>query len=160
MFILTIGLDGGLHDVVMIESTRREKYNALVEEVSREHERGLPVLVGTVSVDVSETLSKLLKRKGLKHEVLNAKLHQREAEIVATAGRAGSITIATNMAGRGTDIKLGPGVKKCQVCGIQSKLAPFAQIQEKPDLDQAEVKKLGCYDDPPCGLVIIGTERH
>ncbi len=146
------------HD--LIYKTRREKYNAIVEEVARQNERGLPVLVGTVSVEVSETLSKLLKRRGLKHEVLNAKLHQREAEIVATAGRAGAVTIATNMAGRGTDIKLGPGVKKCQVCGIQSKMAPFGQVAEKPDLPQDEVKKLGCYDDPPCGLVIIGTERH
>ncbi len=146
------------HD--LIYKTRREKYNAIIDEIVRQHERGLPVLVGTVSVEVSETLSRMLKRRGLKHEVLNAKQHQREAEIVAQAGRAGAITIATNMAGRGTDIKLGPGVKQCQVCGIKSRLAPFGQQMEQPDLTDARIKELACNEDPPCGLVIIGTERH
>src|SRR5256886_14384313 len=89
-----------------------------MDEIERQHQRGLPVLVGTVSVDVSETLSRMIKRRGLKHEVLNAKQHQREAEIVAQAGQPGSITIATNKAGRGTDIKLGPGVKRWQGWGI------------------------------------------
>jgi preprotein translocase subunit SecA len=146
------------HD--LIYKTRREKYNAIIEEVERQHRRNLPVLVGTVSVDVSETLARMLKRRGLKHEVLNAKYHQREAEIVAMAGQPGAITIATNMAGRGTDIKLGPGVKRCQVCGIQARQAPFGQKVETPDLSLQEIKGLGCQDDPPCGLVIIGTERH
>src|SRR5690242_7783967 len=146
------------HD--LIYKTRREKYNAIAEEVDRQHKRGLPVLVGTVSVDVSETLSRMLKRRGLRHEVLNAKYHEREAEIVAQAGQAGAITIATNMAGRGTDIKLGSGVKQCKVCGLQSRDPSFAQQVEVADLQQAEVKRRGCYDDPPCGLVIIGTERH
>jgi preprotein translocase subunit SecA len=91
----------------MIYKTRREKYNAIADEVERMHGLGLPVLIGTVTVEVSETLSRQLKRRGLKHEVLNAKYHQREAEIVAGAGQKGAITIATNMAGRGTDIKLG-----------------------------------------------------
>jgi preprotein translocase subunit SecA len=146
------------HD--LIYKTRREKYNSIVEEVERQYERGLPVLVGTANVEVSETLSRMFKRRGLKHEVLNAKQHQREAEIVANAGRAGAITIATNMAGRGTDIKLGQGVKQCQVCGIKSKLAPFGQNVEEQDLDAAELKKRGCMEDPPCGLAIVGTERH
>src|SRR5690348_15464267 len=146
------------HD--LIYKTRREKYNAIADEVERQHKRGLPVLVGTVSVEVSETLSRLLKRRGLKHEVLNAKYHEREAEIVAQAGQAGAITIATNMAGRGTDIKLGAVVKQCKVSGLQGKEASFGQQVEVPDLQQGGVKRRGCYDDPPCGLVIIGTERH
>jgi len=147
------------HD--LIYKTRREKYNAILDEVERQHGRGLPVLVGTVNVDVSETLSRMLKRRGLKHEVLNAKYHQREAEIVAQAGQPAAITIATNMAGRGTDIKLGPGVKRCQVCGISARgEAAFGQVVERPDLTPERIKELGCDDDPPCGLVIIGTERH
>jgi len=93
--------------VDLIYKSRREKYNAIADEVERLHALGLPVLIGTVTVEVSETLSKMLKRRGLKHEVLNAKYHQREAEIVAAAGQRNAITIATNMAGRGTDIKLG-----------------------------------------------------
>src|SRR5216117_2698139 len=146
------------HD--LIYKTRSEKYKAILDEVERQHERGLPILVGTVNVDVSETLSRMLKRRGFRHEVLNAKYHQREAEIVAQAGQPGAITIATNMAGRGTDIKLGPGVKKCQVCGITAHEAPFGQQIERPDLSAEEIKRLGCNDDPPCGLVIVGTERH
>src|SRR5690242_9250001 len=146
------------HD--LIYKTRREKYNAIMDEVERQHKRGLPVLVGTVSVDVSETLSRMLKRRGFRHEVLNAKYHEREAEIVAQAGQPGAITIATNMAGRGTDIKLGPGVKQCAVCGIVAHQAPFGQQIEKPDLTAEEIKRRACNDDPPCGLVIVGTERH
>jgi preprotein translocase subunit SecA len=93
-----------------IYKTRREKYNAVADEVERIHALGWPVLIGTTNVEVSETLSRQLKRRGLPHEVLNAKYHQREAEIVAGAGRKGAITIATNMAGRGTDIKLDPAL--------------------------------------------------
>jgi preprotein translocase subunit SecA len=94
----------------LIYKTRREKTAAIIDEVERLHEDGLPVLIGTVSVEMSETLSRQLKRRGIRHEVLNAKFHQREAEIVAKAGHLGAVTIATNMAGRGTDIKLGAGV--------------------------------------------------
>jgi len=90
--------------------TRREKYNAVIEEIELLKKEGRPVLVGTTSVDVSETISRMLKRKNIAHNVLNAKQHQREAEIVAHAGEIGAVTIATNMAGRGTDIKLGKGV--------------------------------------------------
>ncbi len=92
--------------------TKREKYNAILIELENLKKEGRPVLVGTTSVEVSETISRMLKRKGIQHNVLNAKQHQREAEIVAHAGEIGAITIATNMAGRGTDIKLGKGVKE------------------------------------------------
>lgn len=93
-----------------IYRTKREKYNAVINDIVEKRSAGRPVLVGTTSVQVSETISRLLKVKGIKHEVLNAKQHQREAQIVANAGLPGAVTIATNMAGRGTDIKLGPGV--------------------------------------------------
>jgi preprotein translocase subunit SecA len=93
-----------------VYKTRREKYNAVLQEIQTIHGQGRPILVGTISVDVSEHLSRMLKRAGIIHSVLNAKYHQQEAEIVARAGQRGSVTIATNMAGRGTDIKLGPGV--------------------------------------------------
>ena len=95
----------------VVYKTKREKYNAVIDELEAMRAKSRPVLVGTTSVDVSETISRMLKRKNVPHNVLNAKQHQREAEIVAHAGLPGTITIATNMAGRGTDIKLGPGVK-------------------------------------------------
>ena len=128
------------HDLVF--KTRREKYNAIVEETQRLHALGFPVLVGTVSVEVSETLSKLFKRAGIPHNVLNAKYHQREAEIVAEAGHRGAVTIATNMAGRGTDIKLGEGVMEA--------LASRVRDAEGKLVDAMEVG----------GLHIIGSERH
>lgn len=118
-------------DEDMVYKTKAEKYDAVVDHVADLNKQGLPVLIGTVSVEVSELLSRYLNRKGVKHNVLNAKQHQREAEIVASAGQAGSVTIATNMAGRGTDIKLGEGV---------------VHTDEKGN-------RVG-------GLQIIGTERH
>ncbi|MDD2403413.1 MAG: preprotein translocase subunit SecA [Victivallaceae bacterium] len=96
--------------------TRREKYNAVIEEVEKRHALGQPILLGTTSVDESEVISRLLKRKNITHNVLNAKQHQREAEIIAEAGQRGAVTVATNMAGRGTDIKLGEGV--CELGGL------------------------------------------
>jgi preprotein translocase subunit SecA len=128
------------HDLVY--KTRREKYNAIVEETRRLHGLGYPVLIGTTSVDASETLSKLMQRGGLPHNVLNAKYHQREAEIVANAGQPAAITIATNMAGRGTDIKLGEGV-------TESKPSVVKDLDGK----DVEVQEVG-------GLHIIGSERH
>src|SRR5256714_56214 len=126
----------------LVYKTRREKYNAILEETQRLHELQFPVLVGTVSVEVSETLARMFKRAGIPHEVLNAKFHQREAEIVALAGQPGSVTIATNMAGRGTDIKLGPGVTESR------------PSQRKDAENQVvDVVEWG-------GLHIIGSERH
>jgi preprotein translocase subunit SecA len=94
----------------VIYKTKREKYNAVIDQIEELRKIGRPTLVGTTSVEVSETISRMLKRKGIPHEVLNAKQHQREAQIIANAGLKGAVTIATNMAGRGTDIKLGPGI--------------------------------------------------
>lgn len=96
----------------VIYKNEKAKYRAIVGEIERLHEKGQPVLVGTISIDVSEKISNMLKKKNIPHEVLNAKHHEREAEIIAGAGGKGKVTIATNMAGRGTDIKLGEGVKE------------------------------------------------
>ena len=126
----------------LVYKTRREKYNAILEETQRLHELQFPVLVGTVSVEVSETLSRMFKRAGIPHNVLNAKYHQREAEIVAGAGQPGAVTIATNMAGRGTDIKLGPGVTESK---------PSQRRNAENQLE--DVIECG-------GLHIIGSERH
>jgi len=94
----------------VVYRTKREKYNAVIDELVSLNQKGQPVLVGTISVEVSELLSRMLKRRGVKHHVLNAKYHEQEAGIISQAGQPGAVTIATNMAGRGTDIKLGPGV--------------------------------------------------
>jgi preprotein translocase subunit SecA len=96
----------------VIYKSRREKFEAAMDEIVELHKKGQPVLVGTISIDVSEALSKKLKKRGIKHEVLNAKNHEKEAEIIAQAGQMGAVTISTNMAGRGTDIVLGEGVTK------------------------------------------------
>ncbi|MFQ5769283.1 MAG: preprotein translocase subunit SecA, partial [bacterium] len=135
-----------------IYRTKREKYNSLINEIVVMHEKKRPVLVGTISVDVSETLSRMLKRRGVRHSVLNAKHHQKEAEIVTHAGQPGAVTIATNMAGRGTDIKLGPGVVKHVNCAL---VDPRQDEEICPYLSEFQ-----CHDNVPCGLHIIGTERH
>ncbi|HEX7079219.1 MAG TPA: preprotein translocase subunit SecA [Candidatus Eisenbacteria bacterium] len=136
----------------LIFKTRREKYNAVVDEIAELHAMGVPVLVGTISVEASETLSRLLKRKAIPHSVLNAKYHQQEAEIVSTAGHRGAVTIATNMAGRGTDIKLETGVIRCdRSCFANER----AQLQSGVWRNFAT-----CKEEISCGLHIIGTERH
>jgi preprotein translocase subunit SecA len=148
------------HD--LIYKTKREKYNAIIEEIERLHRLELPVLVGTVSVDVSETLSRMLKRRGIQHEVLNAKYHGREAHIVAQAGQPGSVTIATNMAGRGTDIKLGAGVKEartiawCREHGVDLS----ALTTRDPALAVDLTQQADDYVVEVGGLHIIGSERH
>jgi len=96
----------------LVYKTKREKYNAVVDEIVAAHHRGQPVLVGTIAVETSELIARMLKRKNIPHSVLNAKQHEKEAEVVARAGQKSAVTIATNMAGRGTDIKLGDGVKE------------------------------------------------
>ena len=96
----------------LIFASQKAKFKALVEEIKERHSKGQPILVGTANVETSELVSNMLKKAGVPHEVLNAKNHDREAEIVAKAGQLNSVTISTNMAGRGTDIKLGEGVKE------------------------------------------------
>ena len=132
------------NDVIYI--TKNEKYQAILDEIEYWHESKKPVLVGTVSVEVSETLARLLRRRGINHNVLNAKYHEQEADIIKSAGEPGAVTIATNMAGRGTDIKLGETVvidEKSSYLGLSEKTT-----EENP------------YGLPLDGLHVIGTERH
>ena len=139
-----------------IYKTRREKYNAVVDEVDRLGKLGLPSLIGTTSVEASETLSKMLKRRGLRHEVLNAKYHQREAEIVAAAGQKGSITIATNMAGRGTDIKLGKDLDLTQEeAGLQ---IIGTERHESRRIDRQLRGRSGRQGDPGASLFFLSLE--
>ncbi|GHT97395.1 protein translocase subunit SecA [Spirochaetia bacterium] len=144
-------------DVVYLNE--QEKFNALCEEIHTAYKRGQPMLVGTVSIEKSEKLSGLLTRRGVRHEVLNAKNHAREAAIIAEAGSKGAVTIATNMAGRGTDIKLGgsPEHRARKRAGTDAAPEQYAQAfkeeYENWKKDYEEVKSLG-------GLYVIGTERH
>jgi preprotein translocase subunit SecA len=139
-----------------IYKTRREKYNAVLDEVERLHGLGLPALIGTTSVDVSETLSKMLKRRGLTHEVLNAKYHEREAEIVAGAGQKAAITIATNMAGRGTDIKLGRDLDlRTAEAGLQ---ILGTERHESRRIDRQLRGRAGRQGDPGASLFFLSLE--
>lgn len=142
-----------------IYRTTQEKYDAITDQIAECHERGQPVLVGTVSIEKSEELSALLKKKKMKHEVLNARHHEREAHIIADAGVPGAITIATNMAGRGTDIQLGGNLEMRiwrELEGIEDEAAREAKttdITADIETKQQEVKQAG-------GLYVLGTERH
>src|SRR5690606_8783937 len=165
----------------VVYKTERAKFKAIVEEIKEKHKIGQPVLVGTISIEKSEMLSNMLKREGIKHNVLNAKYHEKEAEIVAQAGRFGAVTIATNMAGRGTDILLGGNPeymakvelkKKGYDEEVSSLVDSFVETDDEEVLKaREEYKKL--YEEfkkqtqeeakkviEVGGLHIIGTERH
>jgi preprotein translocase subunit SecA len=148
-----------------IYKTQKEKFEAVVKEIRSIQEKGAPVLVGTVSIEKSEYLSRMLERNGIKHEVLNAKNHAREASIIAQAGKKSAVTIATNMAGRGTDIKLGGNFEamakdKLRMDGEdpeafsnEDMLERYPELAEEITKEQSEVIELG-------GLYVLGTERH
>ena len=153
-------------DEDMVYRTEREKWNAICDEIEEVHDAGQPVLVGTASVDNSEKLAALLRKRKVRHEVLNAKNHEREAQIIALAGEKGAVTVATNMAGRGTDIKLGGNFEyrlaqaleeKGLVLGDDDQLKQIDEIREQVrvrcDADEEVVMGLG-------GLYVLGTERH
>ena len=164
-----------------VYSTEKGKYAAIIEKIIECHEKGQPILVGTVSIEKSELLSAMLKRKGIKHEVLNAKHHAKEAEIVAQAGKYGAVTIATNMAGRGTDIMLGGNAEflaraALRKDGMEEDLITaaigFADTDDQMVLDarkkyreyydkfNAEIKEKAVAVKEAGGLFILGTERH
>jgi len=140
-----------VNDVVY--KTKREKYNAVIEEIEKMKELNRPVLVGTTSVEVSETISRMLKRRNVSHNVLNAKQHQREAEIVSHAGLPGIVTIATNMAGRGTDIKLGPGVREAGGLHIVG-----TERHEARRIDRQLRGRAGRQGDPGSSLFFLSLE--
>src|SRR5690606_15186374 len=152
----------------LVYKNEQAKFAQVVEDIAARHETGQPVLVGTVSVEKSEYLSRLLAKKGIKHEVLNAKNHAREAEVIARAGRLGAVTVATNMAGRGTDIMLGGNaefiaVQEMKNKGLDPEETPeeyeaewdavYEAAREKAAIEGEEVVAAG-------GLYVLGTERH
>jgi len=136
-----------------VYKTKREKFGAVIDEVTRLREAGRPVLVGTTSVEVSELLSRMLRQKQIPHNVLNAKQHAREAQVVAEAGLAGAITIATNMAGRGTDIKLGPGVKEAGGLAIVG-----TERHESRRVDRQLRGRAGRQGDPGSTMFFVSLE--
>lgn len=137
----------------LVYKSKREKYNATIDKVKEYVDAGRPVLVGTTSVEISELLSRMLKMANIKHQVLNAKLHQKEAEIVAEAGKAGTVTIATNMAGRGTDIKLGPGVKDAGGLAIIG-----TERHESRRVDRQLRGRSGRQGDPGSSVFFVSLE--
>ena len=164
-----------------VYSSEKGKYSAIIDKIIECHDKGQPILVGTVSIEKSELISAMLKRKGVKHEVLNAKQHAKEAEIVAQAGKYGAVTIATNMAGRGTDIMLGGNAEFLARAEMRKREVPediiseaigFADTDNQEILDarelyrelynkyNAEVKEKAVAVKEAGGLFILGTERH
>lgn len=142
----------------LVYKTEQAKFNAIIEDVKVRHEKGQPVLIGTASIEKSELLSSALKRAGIRHDVLNAKAHEREAEIIAQAGRRGAITIATNMAGRGTDIVLGGNAENMAKQETKAEVGPefeesYRKFKAVTDAEKPKVLEAG-------GLYIVGTERH
>ncbi len=169
----------------LVYKNEEEKFNAIIEEVKKTHKTGQPILIGTASIDKSEKLSEMLKKEGLKHNLLNAKYHEKEAEIIAEAGRFGAITIATNMAGRGTDIMLGGNIQKETDRAIETAMrnnmeklekANNAKNEEERNKILSEVVEVNAeqiaedirqkhkkeYDEvvKAGGLLVIGSERH
>jgi len=137
----------------LVFKTKREKFKAVIEEVEKMKEQGRPILVGTTSVEVSELLSRMMKQKGIPHNVLNAKQHAKEAQVVAEAGLAGAVTIATNMAGRGTDIKLGPGVKEAGGLAILG-----TERHESRRVDRQLRGRAGRQGDPGSSKFFVSLE--
>ena len=137
----------------LVYKTKREKYKAVIEEVEKMRDAGRPILVGTTSVEVSELLSRMLKQKAIPHNVLNAKQHAREAQVVAEAGFRSAVTIATNMAGRGTDIKLGPGVKEVQGLAILG-----TERHESRRVDRQLRGRAGRQGDPGTSQFFVSLE--
>ena len=165
----------------VVYKTEKAKFNAVIEDIIARHQKGQPVLVGTISIEKSELLSEMLKRRGIKHEVLNAKYHEKEAEIVAQAGKKNAVTIATNMAGRGTDIKLGGNAEFMAKAEMRRMQIPEEMIDEATGYSETENEELLAarktyhqllekYEAQIAkeaeevrqagGLSIIGTERH
>ena len=149
----------------LVYRTIDAKFEAVVRDVEERHQNGQPVLVGTVSIDNSERISRILSKRGIKHNVLNAKFHEREAQIIAQAGREGAVTIATNMAGRGTDILLGgnPDVMAEDILRNQG-IEPAEATQEQKETARKEAKEICATEREAVtaagGLCVIGTERH
>lgn len=149
----------------LVYRTIDAKFEAVVKDVEERHQNGQPVLVGTVSIDNSERISRILSKRGIKHNVLNAKFHEREAQIIAQAGREGAVTIATNMAGRGTDILLGgnPDVMAEDILRNQG-IDPTEATQEQKEAARKEAKEICATEREAVtaagGLCVIGTERH